>query len=434
MRKNKNGFGPLRDVLEHAVAETIGASLKSFTVLSDGLDPYRLDTEVGHRNAKWFDEMVERFLPPDEKIHLRGLFYRLVGAGDVADPGGKPWVNAEERWTWFTEKAAKAARWLGYVPFSRIIDERNAPAQIFVRAVGSTSARLHPGAVIEVPDLAGALPAFYCPDDWIPRQRYRMILIGEKVSLSPILQPIAEEIGGELLLPTGEISDTQIHEFAQRANEDGRMAVVFYFSDFDPAGHQMPISVSRKLQALRDLLYPELSIEVHAVALTLEQVRELDLPSTPLKATEQRADQWRDAMSYEQTEIDALIALEPSALEEIAREAIRPFYDETLARRTHEAQGAWYREADGILRAHPAYSQWEGSIERALTRLRAASAAFRQAQAHAYMALAGIEPPPISLPDAELAAESPQPLFGTYMPLDLASERLIKHKALDTSR
>jgi hypothetical protein len=28
---------------------------------------------------------------------------------------------------------------------------------------------------------------------------------------------------------------------------------VLYFSDFDPSGYQMPVSVSRKLQALRDL-------------------------------------------------------------------------------------------------------------------------------------------------------------------------------------
>jgi hypothetical protein len=47
------------------------------------------------------------------------------------------------------------------------------------------------------------------------------------------------------------------------------------------------------------------------------------------------------------------------------------------------------------------------------------------------VALEGIEPPPIDLPEADLAAESPQPLFGTYMPFDVASERLIKHKAFD---
>ena len=56
-----------------------------------------------------------------------------------------------------------------------------------------------------------------------------------------------------MILVMGESSDSHIAEMAERANRDGRSAVVFYFSDFDPSGHQMPISVARKLQALRDL-------------------------------------------------------------------------------------------------------------------------------------------------------------------------------------
>ena len=70
---------------------------------------------------------------------------------------------------------------------------------------------------------------------------------------------------------------------AKRAAADDRPAVVFYFSDFDPSGHQMSVSVSRKLQALCDLR-PGLQISLRPVALTLEQVRDLGLPSSPLKA------------------------------------------------------------------------------------------------------------------------------------------------------
>jgi hypothetical protein len=187
--------------------------------------------------------MVERFLPPDKKIHLRGLFYPFVGTGDAIDPGGKPWVNTDERWTWLTEKAAKPARWLGYASFDRIIDERNAPAEIFVPDSSPVFASLDPGTVVEVPELAAALPAFACPD-WIPRQRYRIILIGENVSLSTILRPIAEEAGTELLLMTGEISDTRVYEFAQRANEDGRSAVVFTFPTSTQPDTRCPLALA----------------------------------------------------------------------------------------------------------------------------------------------------------------------------------------------
>jgi hypothetical protein len=159
------------------------------------------------------------------------------------------------------------------------------------------------------------------------------------------------------LLPTGEITDTQIAEFTDRAVADGRPTTVLYFSDFDPSGHQMPVSVSRKLQALKARYYPELDIQLHAVALTLDQVRECNLPSTPLKDTERRADDWRARWGHEQTEIDALAALRPDLLRQIAREAVEPFYDFTLTRRTAEARRDWEQEAQSRLEASPQYEQ-----------------------------------------------------------------------------
>ena len=63
------------------------------------------------------------------------------------------------------------------------------------------------------------------------------------------------------------------------------------------------------------------------MALTPDQVRELRLPSTPLKATEKRASKWKARTGTEQTEIDAAIALRPGELGQIARDAIGPFFD-----------------------------------------------------------------------------------------------------------
>ena len=71
--------------------------------------------------------------------------------------------------------------------------------------------------------------------------------------------------------------------------------VVLVLADFDPAGNQMAVSIGRKLQAFRDLHFPDLEFSLYPVALTEDQVREFDLPSTPLKETERRGDRWRDA-------------------------------------------------------------------------------------------------------------------------------------------
>ena len=154
--------------------------------------------------------------------------------------------------------------------------------------------------------------------------------------------PIAREFEADLYLPTGEISDTLVYQIAKEANEDGRPLVLFTLSDCDPAGHQMPVSIARKLQAFHDLFFPDLRFEVVRVALTPEQVEAEELPSTPLKSTEKRASRWREAFGIDQTEIDALTT--PSkrrVLQNILRQAFAPYIDPTLSRQVAEAKSEW---------------------------------------------------------------------------------------------
>ena len=108
----------------------------------------------------------------------------------------------------------------------------------------------------------------------------------------------------------------------------------------------MPISVARKLQALRDQRFPDLDVQVQPVALTPAQVKEYGLPSTPLKESERRSDRWKAKFGVEQTEIDALAALKPGLLRRLADEAIAPFFDETLWRRCRRAQDDYQSLAD----------------------------------------------------------------------------------------
>jgi hypothetical protein len=192
--------------------------------------------------------------------HLRGFFYLLVSSPDgITGAEGKPFVNDYKHWQ-ALQSAAKAARWLGLVPFERIIDERNAPPEIYVPGVTPITTSIYPGTGCDLPLTAEAAVPHLCLSGFHGRQSHRIIFYGEKSSLSVVLRPIAEQIGAEMILVTGESSDSHIAAMVRRASEDGRPAVVLYFSDFDPSGHQMPVSVARKLQALRDLYYPNLRI------------------------------------------------------------------------------------------------------------------------------------------------------------------------------
>ena len=173
-----------------------------------------------------------------------------------------------------------------------------------------------------------------------------------------------ERYGANMYLCAGEISDTLVYEMARDAATDGRQLIVFTFSDFDPAGWQMPISIGRKLQALRDLMFPGLRAQVVSVSLTLDQVIAERLPTTPVKESERRAEKWDRAFGPAlrgaglvtgrqpaQVEIDALASIRPDVLRRITLEKIAPYWDETLARRTTVRAAQWQAMARAVVDA-----------------------------------------------------------------------------------
>ena len=70
---------------------------------------------------------------------------------------------------------------------------------------------------IEIPD--DAEPVVYVTDFEV-RQPYQLYLIGEKTSLGAVLRPLAERFKASLVLPTGEISTTLVHDIAEHMQTD----------------------------------------------------------------------------------------------------------------------------------------------------------------------------------------------------------------------
>jgi hypothetical protein len=456
-------MGVLRRILQDAVSST-GRHLREMTVLAVGNDPYRYDHEAGHLEGQWFAAQVERFVEPGADIHLRGLHYQLVSVGDVRKPltqkgkgqkpgrgVGKVYRNIDDDWVWLQQRPANAARWLGYIDFQRIRDQRNAPPEDYTeqaRFAEFTARILEAQPLdIELPDASykGELMPMTSTDNGISPQPYRLVIIGEKSSLGDVLDPIAQRFNAELLLPTGESSTTMLWQMAYRAARDPRPTAVFYVTDFDPAGRQMPISAARKLQAMRDLKLPDLRVELHHICLTRDQCIEYDLPSTPLKETERRADKWRQIMGREQTEVDALQALRPDVLRQIVTAALEPFYDRTLAQRLRRAAVEWELTCRRALHGHPNYDQWSERIAEALERVnermesvRAAMGPVEEAaeiveqlRVEAHEDLSTVEFPAFDVPQATINLDTPEPLFTTEDDYITATRKLIVYKAMD---
>jgi hypothetical protein len=385
--------GHLRAVLEGACEQ--GYNAGELTVLAPQHDPFRADTPAKHRDGEWLAVEAEQLGLGDRVIHLRGLHYMLV-SGEAVKPDGKPYSNTEDDWRWLQEHAAKAARWLGYLPFAQIADHRNAPPIVQEFKPPDPTPYINVEVEIEIPD---ELEPRAEVADFRGVQPFKLAMFGEKASLEEILAPICERRQADLYLPTGEISDTLLYRMAAVGAADGRRMVVLCFSDSDPSGWQMPISIARKLQAFAALEFHGLEFEVHRVALSPDQVREYGLPSTPLKATELRADAWQAAMGTEQTEIDALAALQPDLLREIANKAVLPFFDTSLERRVLEARRAWLIEAQSRLEEQTdseEMARLQSEAESKLAELREQIDALNEAM---YLEVGDIELPEIEIPD-----------------------------------
>jgi hypothetical protein len=368
------GKGPLARMLMETKRE-FGLRQDELIVLSSGKDPYGQDTPEGHKIGRWLKVRLDLHAP-DRRIHLRGVHYLLV-AVQAMKPDGTPYQNNKDDYFWLNDRAAKAARWLRYIDFERISDERNAEPVIF-RAERRSSAPIgvaiaitgyqapsiiRPAPVIEISRASprAVLTGFHV------EQRFCFATFGEKSSLSEVLTPFCSAHNMDGFIAIGELSETRAYQMARDAVEDGRKLICFTFSDFDPSGFQMPVSIAVKLMAQRNLQFPELEFAVVSVALTLEQVIENRLPTAMVDKNDKRRDRWQaifapplieagllpqeevDRGGLAQVEIDALAALRPDVLRRYADEAIAPFLDATLQTRAAEAQMEWERAANETL-------------------------------------------------------------------------------------
>jgi hypothetical protein len=193
----------------------------------------------------------------------------------------------------------------------------------------------------------------------------------------------------------------------------------------------MPVSFARKLQAFRDLLFPDLDVRVWQAALTPEQVRDYGLPSTPLKDSERRADRWRATFGVEQTEIDALAALRPDLLRQLARDAISPFFDDTLHSRCLFAQQRYRQAAERAFAEQVDAEQIDELRERAREELSEMQEQIDELRDALRESVGEID---LDLPDPEV----PQPVFkdepdhaiySSRLDWSEATRRMVRRKA-----
>ena len=281
--------------------------------------------------AAWFTALWKELYEGQTGIHLRRIHYRILGRRKL---DGMPYENTGEDWDWFQD-CSRCARLLRLVPADAFDDHRNGdayPLHWHAAEVREPTCRVAepfwsmPSFRLDFASRDWELPApritGYDPDDYLDRA-YLLELWIEKSTMDDILVPLAEELGIRLVTSVGYQSISNAVKFLKRVHTMSKPSRIFYISDFDPAGRNMPRQVSRQIEFWLDEYAPAADIKLHTLALTKEQIAKHHLP----------------ANENGSVELDALEALVPGELRKIVRQAVAPYLDEDIG-----SQLAFYKE------------------------------------------------------------------------------------------
>lgn len=165
-----------------AAIEALGGNLEDWTVLGEGTDPFRMDTPGNHREAGWLRNTMIRQGLADKRIHNRGIHYAVLTQPkpDGCPYGSRPIVKGiDPDWIWL-QKVSVAARWLNYVDWEQIKDERNSEPVFRLWTPPEPNGYVATDSYFYLPDADDLTPKAKL-DDFRGSRRYHLAMIGEKV-------------------------------------------------------------------------------------------------------------------------------------------------------------------------------------------------------------------------------------------------------------
>jgi hypothetical protein len=351
-------------------ARSSGRTVDDLLAMTDETDPFYAGRASRQRDGAWFADLWQR-LAIQDGTHLRFVHYRLVSRDEPwLRPDGQPYLNTEKDWT-FLNTAAANARYLGLIDPRVLEDHRSPEPRLYAtsRALPTPSwsiadleydwdtpslpeidlSRMNLDVALEAPT-----PLVTGYDYLRADQPYYPAVWVEKSTMDDILVPICERLGVDLQTGIGYLSITRITQHLERIAAHGKPARIFYLSDFDPSGENMPLAVARQAEFWFPTFCPGAELKVQYLTLTAEQAARYNLPRSPIKEGHSAKDALEARHGQGATELDALEALVPGELARILEEAIEPYLDDALPGRLRQA---------GLQAGRTVQDAWEEAIE-----------------------------------------------------------------------
>jgi hypothetical protein len=181
-------------------------------------------------------------------------------------------------------------------------------------------------------DLAEALSDIrhsYRLDRWAAQDNYCEVWI-EKDAMADLVERLTSRYDVSVLVCKGFPSLTALYEASVRFEEridQGKEVTLFHLGDCDPSGESATEAVTQSLDSAFGC-----DVTVERLAITPEQIAELNLPTRPTKRSDSRSHRWNGQGCVE---IDAI---RPSDLERILEDAIQPLIDQDAWDETEEQE------------------------------------------------------------------------------------------------
>jgi hypothetical protein len=151
---------------------------------------------------------------------------------------------------------------------------------------------------------------FYRKSLWADADCYVEVWL-EKDALSGVIYPVTSMYDVPLMVARGYASLSFLYSAAEYINTLDVPAYIYHLGDFDPSG----VNAGEKIEETLQELASDAEIYFERIAVTPDQISELDLPTRPTKTSDTRSKGF-GAISVE------LDAIEPNRLRRIVQEAI----------------------------------------------------------------------------------------------------------------
>lgn len=239
--------------------------------------------------------IIDEYQAQGFSLTLRQLYYQFVARGLLP--------NTEQSYSKLGNVISDARR-AGLINWSSIEDRTR-----FLRKLSSWDT---PQDILE------SAKNSYHRDLWI-NQDARFEVWIEKDALVGVIENICEKYDVPFFSCRGYVSDSEMWRGAVRImrNEQDKdqKTIVLHLGDHDPSG----IDMTRDIRDRLNLFSYNSHLTVRRIALTMEQVEELQPPPNPAKMTDSRYNQYTSQYGDESWELDAL---EPRYISNLIEENI----------------------------------------------------------------------------------------------------------------